>query len=78
MVSSPLDDTTVNSPQLRVAGRSSPDATVSVSGRLVVLKESGDFETVLPLVKGPNLIEVIASDLAGGLETRVMTVIYIP
>ena len=41
---------------------------------------SGRFSSAEPvtLMEGPNLIEVIASDLAGGIETMVLTVVYIP
>ena len=59
-------------------GRASPDATVSVNGQLGAMDESGNFRILLSLKEGPNLIEVIASDLAGDVRTLVLTVIYIP
>ena len=68
----------VSDPEIPVTGRSSPDATVSVNGQLATIDESGNFETLLPLEEGPNLIEVIASDLAGDIRTNVLTVIYKP
>ena len=68
----------VGSAEISVSGRASPDATVSVNGLLVELDLSGNFEALLPLEEGPNLIEVIASDLGDNVSTRVMTVIYIP
>ena len=79
-VSSIEDNSVLNSSVLSVAGRSSPDATVSVNGQLAVVKPSGDFATARPLTmeEGPNLIEVIASDLTGEVRTLVLTVIYIP
>ena len=52
-----------------MAGTASLDATVSVNGQLVVMDQSGNFETVLLLEEGANLIEVIASDLAGDVRT---------
>ena len=79
-VSAPEDNTIVRSADILVTGRASPDATVSVSGQLAVVDPSGRFATARPLQleEGPNLIEVIASDLAGDVRTLVLTVIYIP
>ena len=68
----------VDDSEIPVTGRSSPDATVSVNGQLATIDESGNFEALLPLGEGPNLMEVIASDLAGDMRTNVLTVIYQP
>jgi len=68
----------VNVKEIPAVGRASPDATVSVNGQIVEMDTVGNFETVLPLEEGINLIEVIASDLAGDVRTRVLTIIYIP
>ena len=76
-VSSPRDNSIVSSAEIPVVGRASPDATVSVNGQVADMDSSGNFETLLPLEEGPNLIEVIASDLAGDIRTQVLTIIYI-
>ena len=68
----------VNSEEIAIMGRASPDATVSANGQLASMDPSGNFEALLALEEGPNLIEVIASDLAGEARTLVLTVIYIP
>ena len=79
-VSEPQDNSVIGSAEVTVGGRSTPDATVSVNGQVADIDASGRFSTAVPvtLEEGPNLIEVIASDLAGGVETRVLTVVYIP
>ena len=77
-ISSPVDNSVVSSEEIPVAGRSSPDATVSVNGVLADTDTLGSFEALLSLEEGPNLIEVIASDLAGDVRTTVLMVIYIP
>ena len=62
-------------------GRASPDATVSVNGQLLDPDISGQFranQSIPSLKEGPNLIEVIASDLAGEARSEVMTVIFTP
>ncbi|MCE2403808.1 MAG: hypothetical protein J4F43_01475 [Dehalococcoidia bacterium] len=79
-VSEPQDSSVVDTPNVIVSGRSSPDATVSVNGQIAEVDAEGSFSTPEPvtLQEGPNAIEVIASDLAGGVETMVLTVISIP
>ena len=72
-VSSPQDNNVVATQTVTVGGRSSPDATVSVNGHLALLDPTGQFNVSLPLTEGPNLIEVIASDLAGNVEERLLT-----
>ena len=65
---------------LNITGRSSPDATVSVNGQIAVVDETGAFEMSQPLKldEGPNLVEVIASDLAGRLRSHIFTTISDP
>ena len=63
----------VSSQRVTVAGRASPDATVSVNGQLVELEPTGTFQVTVPLGEGPNLIEIIASDLAGNVEHDLLT-----
>ena len=58
-----------------VSGTASPDATVSANGQLATMEPSGSFEASVPLVAGPNLIEVVASDLNGEISSRIMTVV---
>ena len=66
-VSSPEENSVVTSEEISVRGTSAPDATVSVNGQLANIQASGEFETVRPLFleEGPNIVEVIATDLSG-------------
>jgi len=77
-VLAPEDNIVVSSSRLVVQGLTSPDATVSVNGLLVTPLSEGSFETTLTLDEGPNLIEVLTSDVAGNRKDTVLTVIYIP
>lgn len=65
---------------LNILGRTSPDATVSVNGQMAVVDETGAFgmPQFLKLAEGPNLVELIASDLAGQVLSRVFTTISDP
>jgi len=73
----PQENIVVHSSRLAVRGFTSPDATVSVNGQLATPRTNGYFEVSLLLKEGPNLIEVIASDLGGNQEYVVITVIYL-
>jgi hypothetical protein len=70
----------VSSPTITVAGLTSPDAAVSVNGRLVTADPDGRFGTDLPvtLADNPLPIEVIATSISGERRWLVLTVIYIP
>lgn len=74
-ISSPEDNSSARSQEISITGRTSPDATVSVNGALVTLEPTGNFRASLSLHEGPNLIEVVASDLAGDVASKVMTLI---
>ena len=80
-ISSLEDNRIVRSPEIILEGQASPDATVSVNGQMLDQDNSGQFRAnqyIPPLEEGPNLIEVIASDLAGEVRSEVMTVIFTP
>ena len=79
-VSSPRDNTVVRSDTVTVEGLASPDATVSVNGRLAIPDPDGRFSTDLSITDqdNPLLIEVIATSISGERRDIVLTVIYIP
>ena len=70
----------VTSNFVTVAGLTSPDATVSVNGVLLIPDTLGAFSVDLPLslANNPLSIEVIATSVAGEQRSAVLTVIYIP
>jgi hypothetical protein len=75
---SPLEDSVVSDRLLQVSGRASPSASVSVNGRMASRGDEGTFSIDISLTDGPNLVEVIASDLAGKQRDAVFLVVYIP
>jgi len=79
VVTAPQDEVVVKDAVLRVVGQTSPDAVVSVDGKIVrTVDIEGNFSTLVSLVEGPNLLEVIATDYRGGQASQVLTVIYAP
>lgn len=79
-VTSPGDNAVVNSQLITVAGLTSPDAAVSVNGRLVTPDPDGRFATdlLMPLAYNPLPIEVIATSISGEQRWVVLAVVYIP
>ena len=77
-VNSPVGDSVVNSNLLQVSGRASPSASVSINGRMAGRGQEGTFTIDLSLDAGPNLVEVIASDLAGNNKEAIFLVVYAP
>ncbi len=68
----PKDGLVVTEVSIPVVGVTSPDAIVGVNGIPVEVNELGVFSTTVPLKKGDNLIEVVATDMR---EVRFQTVV---
>lgn len=75
-VDSPLGDDVVSNNLLQVSGRASPGASVSINGRMANRGDGGTFTIDINLNEGPNLVEVIASGLAGNQREAVFLVVY--
>lgn len=72
------EETIVRGSSIIVAGRTRPDAVLSINGVIIPMDAEGRFEVTVALNPGPNLIEVVASDLDGNQKSRVLTVIALP
>jgi len=77
-VTEPTDNSIINADKVEVKGRTTPGAIVSVNGELAEVDEGGNFTMMVVLEEGPNIIEVIASDLEGNEESRTLVIIYVP
>ena len=73
-----MDNTVIHAPEVPVSGLTMPNCTVTVNGVLVDVDADGAFTTTVILEEGPNLLEIIASDLSGEQRSAVLSVIYIP
>lgn len=72
------EDSVVRGDTVVARGRTRPDAVLSINGVIVPVDAIGSFEVLLTLDPGPNIIEVVASDLEGNEETRVLAVVSLP
>ena len=77
-VTQPADNSIISTDKVEVRGRTSPDAVVSINGELAEVDEEGNFTMMVVLEEGPNIIEVIASDLEGNQESRTLVIMYVP
>nr|MBC8279561.1 hypothetical protein [Chloroflexota bacterium] len=78
-LNSPNTNLITNSGLISVAGVTSPDATLSINGRLVLPDPEGLFSTDLELSSDQNLhvIDVTATSIFGETETEVRPVIFL-
>jgi len=69
------EENIVRGDSLFLTGHANPDAVMSINGVIISVASDGSFGVSLALNPGPNLIEIVASDLSGATESRVITVI---
>ena len=72
------DESVVRSQTVLLRGRTTADAIVSVNGVIVEVQSDGTFELTLLLDPGPNLVEIVASDLDGNSVSSSLAIISIP
>ena len=78
VVTEPVDQSIVSENPMRVSGRTTPDAIVSVNGVSIPVDYLGIFSTAVTLEEGPNIIGVLATDPKGAALSTVLAVIYRP
>ena len=77
-VLAPLDEAVVNVPQVEVVGIARVDAVVTVNDEIILVGDDQEFKATITLDEGPNLIEIIASDINGNESSLFLTVTYEP
>ena len=77
-MSSPNDESVVNTSTVVVRGTTKAGAFVSVEEQLVTADAAGIFSVTVTLVEGINSIDILASDDAGDVTTITLTIIYTP
>ena len=76
LITEPENESIVSAPILRLAGRTGPNAIVSINGRSVPVDRFGYFSGTVALDEGPNVIDVVATNDDGRTLSRVLAVIY--
>ena len=74
----PQDGDTVNTAIVSVKGEAPRETVVTVNDDILVVEADGKFESDVALEEGPNVIEIVASDLEGNEVSFIVTVTYEP
>ncbi len=77
-ITEPADESVVSQATVTVRGLTTPDAIVSIGGQTVDVDAQGEFAVEITLEPGPNIIELVASNLEGMEESTLISLIYIP
>lgn len=77
-INTPNDGGTVKDSQIVVSGKTDADVTITVNGRLAIVRSDGNFVGNLSLGNGDNKIKIVATDRAGNQTTKEITVKYQP
>ncbi len=77
-VTEPKDQSVVSLAMVRVAGRTVPQAVVSINGVTILVDDAGMFATRVTLQPGPNLVDVVATNVDGKSLNTVVALIYRP
>ena len=72
------DQSIVHGSSVIIRGQTSPDAILSIQGVIIPLSSDGRFEVTLQLDPGPNVIDVVSSDLDGNEESKSLEVVSLP
>ena len=72
------NESVVRSDRVLLHGVTSADATVSVNGVILEVQSDGTFELTLPLEPGPNIVDIVASDLEGNSINSSLAIISLP
>lgn len=75
-ISSPSDKSTVSTQDLTIKGSTDKEIFVKVNDMPVVVDATGNFETTIKLKDGDNTITIEASDDAGNVQSKTLTVTY--
>ena len=76
IVTEPKDQSIVHTRTISLTGRTGAQGVVSVNGVGVTVDSQGRFSTTLNLEAGPNIIEVVASNIDGRVLSAIIAVIY--
>lgn len=77
-VLSPQDQEVVTASQIDIIGTAPVNTILTIDDQILIVGVDQQFKTSVFLEEGPNLIEIIASDLEGNESFLEITVIYEP
>ncbi len=75
-VSSPKNGDTVNSTPITITGQTDPGDTITINSRLAIVDKDGKFSYTMDLSDGDNKLHFVATDAAGNLTAKDLTIKY--
>ena len=78
VITEPKHESILSDENIRLSGRTGPEAVVSVNGALQSVDLMGSFSTPVVLEPGPNLLDVVSTNVDGRVSSSVVAVIYRP
>jgi ABC-type glycerol-3-phosphate transport system substrate-binding protein len=75
---SPEDNAVVTEAQVEINGQTAPNAVITLNDEIAVADVTGAFTARLSLDEGPNVIEIVASDMDGHETDLFLTITYEP
>ena len=75
-ISEPADNLKTSKQDLSIKGATDKEIFIKINDFPIVVDANGNWETNIKLKDGDNLITIIASDLAGNTESKIITVNY--
>ena len=78
VITEPQDQSILHARVIPLSGRTGPQGIVSVNGVGVSVDRQGAFSTSIILEEGPNIIEVVASNIDGRVLSAIIAVIFRP
>jgi hypothetical protein len=74
---SPADQAVVSQPSVEIRGQVSTEVVLSINDDIYSLP-AGDFKETVTLQEGPNVIQIVASDMSGNEIDQILTITYQP
>lgn len=75
-ISQPQDGSVVNTPTIKIAGTTVPNADVSINDQDLTADNEGKFMTSVTLEEGDNYIDIVANDQNGQSNQKELLITY--
>jgi len=72
----PKDGDIVNQKVINVSGQAPVDTVISLNGDIFLVADEGEFSIPVILDEGPNVIELVASNVDSDIIELVLTIVY--
>jgi hypothetical protein len=77
-VDEPADNSVVTVSPVRVSGRTSPDAELTIDDQVIGVDDQGSFAAMVDLEEGPNAIDLVVMGVSGAEVRRTLMLMYVP